>query len=193
MIDNESFCEIREVKKVMNLIEIMLSMNQARFFLERLKDIDVEESLGGLFEIDGNLLGFVVSYARSFLEAGPGRAVLKPESVYGADQEKLSMHHEIMNFRNKKYAHHDDSLLPTQLRFSIEDGEFLTLVTQLQVGIPLDSYGRYRPLMEHMDQYLFDRQKYLLEKASAKVGREIKMADGPAPQWSDPDGWIRQD
>ncbi len=183
----EELYEVREIKKLMQHMEVMLSMMQARYFLEQMKKTsrDFEQTMDGAFEIDGRLLSFVVSYGRSFLESGPGRTVLKPDAVYGDDEELQRLHHEIMDFRNRKYAHHDDSLIPTQSGFLVEEGDHLIIVPQLQFGFPLDSYERYRPLMKRMDEFLFEKQESLLKKASEKIGREIKMPSGPPPDWTE--------
>ncbi len=182
----EELCKVREIKNLMQHMEVMLSVMQARYFLEEMKKTSkkFEQTMEGAFEVDGRLLAFVVSYGRSFLSAGRGRTVLKPEQVYGDDAELLKMHHEIMNFRNRKYAHHDDSLIPTQAGFIVEEGDHLVIVPQLQFGFPLDSYERYRPLMKQMDHYLYEKQEALLKKASEKIGREIRMPSGPPPHWS---------
>jgi hypothetical protein len=185
----EDLGEVREVRRLMQLLETMFSMMQARYFLERMKRTKFENTMDGIFEVDGNLLAFSVSYGRAFLSAGLGRTVLKAEAVYGDNQHALEMHAEIMNFRNKKYAHHDDSLLPTRPGFLVEEGGHLVLVPQLELGVPLDSYERYDPLMRRMDEYLHEYQETLLKRASDKIGREIRMPSGPPPRFAsdDPD------
>lgn len=74
---------VREIRRLKEHLEVMLSMTQARYFLERMKRTAFEPTMESLFEIDGNLLGFSVSYGRAFLSTGPGRTILKPETVYG--------------------------------------------------------------------------------------------------------------
>lgn len=105
--------ELKEIKQLMQLLEVMLSINQARHFLERMKRTHFKEDMEAIYDVDGNLLAFAISYGRCFLSAGPGRTVLKPDRIYGDDSELMKMHAEIMHFRNRKYAHHEDNMLTT--------------------------------------------------------------------------------
>ncbi|WP_312946499.1 hypothetical protein [Agrobacterium sp.] len=178
--------EIREIKQLTQLLELMMSMNQARYFLERIKRTKLVAAMEWVYEADGNLLAFVIAYGRGFVSAGPGRTVLKPGQVYGSDEKLTKMHEEIMHFRNRKYAHHEDNILTTVVGYQVsptEDGE-LILSPQLQLGLPLDSYDRYDPVLRRMHEYLYDRQKELLERASVKIGRKIVMQPGPGPTWA---------
>lgn len=178
--------DLREIKQLMQLLELMMSMNEARYFLERIKRTKFEETIEWMYEADGNLLAFVIAYGRGFVSAGPGRTVLKPSQVYGSDETLTNMHQEIMHFRNQKYAHHEDNMLTTVVGYQVshrENGEMF-LSPQVQFGLPLDSYERYDPVLRRMDEYLYDRQKHLLERASEKIGRKIVMQEGPTPTWA---------
>ncbi|CDZ67992.1 Hypothetical protein NGAL_HAMBI2605_62750 [Neorhizobium galegae bv. orientalis] len=182
----EQLSDLREIKQLMQLLELMMSMNEARYFLERMKRTKFEETMDSIYETDGNLLAFVIAYGRGFMSAGPGRTVLKPAQVYGTHAKLTEMHEEIMHFRNRKHAHHEDNMLTTVVgcEVSFQEGGDLLLVPQVQLGLPLDSYARYDPVLRRMDQYLYDRQKELLDRASEKIGRKIVMPDGPTPPWA---------
>lgn len=180
----EKLAEVRVIRKLMRLSEVMLTMVQARYFLERMQRTQFEPTMNSIFEVDGNLLTFAISYGRAFTTAGAGRSILRPEGVFDNDQKLLDLHHEIMNFRDKKYAHNDDSLLPTRSSFFVAEGDHLVLILQLELGVPVDSYERYKPVIRRVEQHLFRQQETMLKRASEKIGREIRMPSGPPPEWA---------
>lgn len=178
--------DLREIRQLIQLLELMFSMSEARHFLERMKRTRFEATMESIYESDGNLLAFVIAYGRGFVSAGPGRTQLKPTQVYGTDEKLTKMHEEIMHFRNRKYAHHEDSVLTTVVgcEVSINDDGGLLISPQVQLRLPLDSYERYDPVLRRMDEYLHERSKELIERASEKIGRKIVMREGPTPPWA---------
>lgn len=176
--------ELPEMQRLYNWTALMMGVNQARVILKKMKTTKMQPTMDSLYEIDGLIGTFVMSYGRAFTSAGRNRLVLKPNQVFGENSDILPVHEEIMHMRDRKYAHNDDN---DHTDFAIvldRDGDDIVIVPQVVLGIPGDAFDLYEEALATLEKYIFAKVFGLLEKASEKTGKTVRFPTGPVPPWA---------
>ncbi|WP_144083775.1 hypothetical protein [Rhizobium leguminosarum] len=97
------------------------------------------------------------------------------------------MHDNIIELRNKRYAHnagHDS--ITGNLVIGFEGGKFDVSVN-FTMGFHVGGALEWKPLVIFLDELMFRRLQVQLERLGVKTGREWTFPSGPPPKWLSPD------
>lgn len=143
------------------------SIDKVLFIYGRLKGMGPfrgdDLTLDLLFEIDTLHCALVIEYGRIF---SSGMSKVSKSKV---PEGLRDVHDEIMELRNKRYAHDDDhGSFETQLNFSPK-GKRVEVLPEYKIGMRLGAPPHWEPLFEWVAKYLksqFDKQLDRLSKAT---------------------------
>ncbi|MGY4334969.1 hypothetical protein ACVWWG_009437 [Bradyrhizobium sp. LB7.2] len=120
---------------------------------------------------------FVVAYVR--LHQGGGgssgfdRDIL-PERLRG-------VHDQIIEARNKRFAHNDDHHSVSNAIAIEFDGDRFFLKFNLTLGYHIGGATEWHELVSLLDRFTVERMETLLARLQKKTGYEWVMPTGPAP------------
>lgn len=166
------------------LVHAFPTMASLRYIQHRLSATKFEATMDWALENDMLTLAFVTTYARLIdggIGSGISRSALPPEL--------RPVHDNIIELRNKRYAHnarHDS--ITGRLEIGFEGGKFDVSVN-FNMGFHVGGALEWRPLVEFLDGLMFRRLHAQLDKLKEKTRREWTFPSGPPPKWvsSDPE------
>jgi hypothetical protein len=166
------------------LVHAFPTMASLRYIQHRLASTKFEATMDWALENEMLTLAFVTTYARLIdggIGSGVSRSALPPEL--------RPVHDNIIELRNKRYAHnagHDS--ITGSLEIGFEGGKF-DISVNFNMGFHVGGALEWKPLVEFLDGLMFGRLHTQLEKLKEKTGREWTFPSGPPPKWdsSDPD------
>jgi hypothetical protein len=171
--------------KILNrLVHAFPSMASLRYIQHRLASTKFEATMEWALENDMLTLAFVTTYAR-LIVGGIGSGV----SRSALPVELRPVHDNIIELRNKRYAHnvgHDS--ITGNLEIGFEGGKF-DISVNFNMGFHVGGALEWEPLVVFLDGLMISRLHAQLEKLKEKTGREWTFPSGPPPEWvsSDPD------
>lgn len=172
---------LRILNRIVHAFPTMASL---RYIQHRLVSTKFEPTMEWAHENDMLTLAFVTTYAR-LIDGGIGSGV----SRSALPVELRPVHDNIIELRNKRYAHnagHDS--ITGSLEIGFEGGKF-DISVNFNMGFHVGGALEWKPLVEFLDGLMFSRLHTQLEKLREKTGREWTFPSGPPPEWvsSDPD------
>lgn len=171
--------------KILNrLVHAFPTMASLRYIQHRLASTKFEASMEWALENDMLTLAFVTTYAR-LIDGGIGSGV----SRSALPAELRPVHDNIIELRNKRYAHnvgHDS--ITGRLEIGFEGGKF-DISVNFNMGFHVGGALEWEPLVAFLDGLMIRRLHAQLEKLKERTGREWTFPSGPPPKWvsSDPD------
>lgn len=166
------------LKNLNRLVHAFPTMASLRYIQHRLASTKFEATMEWVLENDMLTLAFVTTYAR-LIDGGIGSGV----SRSALPAELRPVHDNIIDLRNKRYAHnvgHDS--ITGSLAIGFEDGKF-DISVNFDMGFHVGGACEWGPLVEFLDGLMFDRLHTQLEKLKEKTGREWSFPSGSPPKW----------
>lgn len=172
--------DLRILKRIVQAFPTMASL---RYIQHRLSSTKFEATMDWALENDMLTLAFVTTYAR-LIDGGIGSGVSRSK----LPPELRPVHDNIIELRNKRYAHnagHDS--ITGNLEIGFERGKF-DISVNFNLGFHVGGALEWKPLVTFLDGLMFDRLHAQLEKLKEKTGREWIFPSGPPSKWvaSDP-------
>ena len=165
--------------KILNrLVHAFPTMASLRYIQHRLASTKFEATMEGVLENDMLTLAFVTTYVR-LIDGGIGSGVSR-----SALPAKLRpVHDNIIELRNKRYAHNDrhDSITGS-LEIGLEGGNF-DISVKYNMSFHVGGALEWEPLVVFLDNLMIRRLHAQLEKLKEKTGREWTFPSGPPPKW----------
>ncbi|MDQ8727391.1 hypothetical protein [Bradyrhizobium sp. LHD-71] len=165
--------------KILNrLAHAFPTMASLRYIQHRLASTKFEPTMEWVLENDMLTLAFVTTYVR-LIDGGIGSGV----SRGALPAELCSVHDNIIELRNKRYAHnagHDS--ITGNLEIGFEDGKF-DIGVNFNMGFHVGGALEWEPLVVFLDNLMFSRLHAQLTKLKQKTGREWTFPSGPPPKW----------
>ena len=174
--------------KILNcLVHAFLTMASLRYIQHRLSSTKFEATMEWVLENDMLTLAFVTTYVR-LIDGGIGCGVSR-----SALPAKLRpVHDNIIELRNKRYAHNSghDSITGS-LEIGFDGGKF-DISVNFNMGFHVGGALEWEPLVAFLDNLMFSRLHAQLEKLKERTGREWTFPSGTPLKWvsSGPDGSI---
>lgn len=141
---------------------------------DRLAEYRFKADMTALLELEMLTTAFVATYARLF-NGGSG-------SGFGRDglpQSLRAAHDEIIELRNKRYAHvADHHSVADEMEIFEENGQFVVKMG-MRFGFYIGGAGDWTKLVDALDEMFADRGKKLVDRLRARTGREWAFAEGP--------------
>jgi len=143
---------------------------------DRLAEYRFKADMEALLELDMLTTAFLATYVRLYTGGGGSgfaRNAL-PEPLRAA-------HDEIVDLRNKRYAHVDKHhSVNDEMEIVEEDGRFVvTLGTRL--GVYIGGSNEWPKLVDALDDIFAERGAKLIARLQARTGREWTIAQGSLP------------
>ncbi|AQS89059.1 hypothetical protein AA101099_0503 [Neoasaia chiangmaiensis NBRC 101099] len=160
------------------------TMASLRYIQQRLASIGFEATTEWVLENDMLTLAFVITYAR-LVQGGIGSGVSRKT----LPAELRPVHDNIIELRNKRYAHSDEhESITRRLEVGFEEGKF-DINVNVSMGFHVGGAREWKPLVALLDELMVSRLHTQLEKLKEKTGREWSFPSGPPPEWVrfDPD------
>jgi hypothetical protein len=171
------------LKNLNRLVQAFPTMASLRYIQHRLASTKFEATTEWVLENDMLTLAFVTTYTR-LIDGGIGSGV----SRSALPAVLRPVHDNIIELRNKRYAHnvgHDS--ITGRLEIGFKGGKF-DISVNFTMGSHVGGALAWEPLVEFLDGLMFSRLHDQLEKLKEKTGREWTFPSGPPPKWvsSDP-------
>jgi hypothetical protein len=166
-----------ELSQLVRLLNSFATLVTLKYVQTRLAAYKFEPEMGAFLELEMLITAFVVTYARLYhggQQSGFSRDSL-PENL-------RSVHDEVIDLRNKRFAHHDEhDSVSSALEIFHEDKRF-----EIKFGISLGFYvgGRteWADLVQSVEALYNDRIDKLLARLKLKTGHDWALQSGPAPE-----------
>ena len=172
-------------KDLENLQRVMASATTVaslRYIHHRLASIEFEPTEDWALEHEMLTLAFVTTYAR-LINGGVGTGFSRGT----LPAELRSFHDDIIDLRNKRYAHNSGhASIESELVIDFNGDKF-----QVESRINMETYiggaRQWKDLVVFLDRAMFDRIHAVLARLSEKTGRDWVFPSGPPPKWVSPE------
>ncbi|WP_315786840.1 hypothetical protein [Bradyrhizobium sp. SZCCHNPS1003] len=165
--------ELLQLYRISNSFTALVALKHAQ---KRLSEYKFDTDMNAIMELDMLTTAFVVAYVRLH-EGGKG-------SGFGRDilpEHLRSVHDEIIQARNKRFAHNDDHhSFSNNIGFEFDGSRFFVKFG-LSLGYHIGGRTEWRELVSFLDQYTVERMEKVLARLKRKTGHEWMMPRGPAP------------
>lgn len=154
------------------------TMASLRYIQNRLASTRFEATTEWVLENDMLTLAFVTTYAR-LVQGGIGSGVSRKT----LPAELRPVHDNIIEIRNKRYAHSDEhESITGRLEVSFEGGRF-DINVNFNMDFHVGGAREWEPLVVFLDELMVSRLHTQLERLKEKTGREWSFPSGPPPKW----------
>ena len=168
--------DIQGLVRLMNAIPTSSSLS---YIYHRLRTTKLEPTADALMEQEALTTAFIVTYGRLFA-SGKGASGVSRKNI---PTHLKSVHDDIIDLRNKRYAHNDGhETISSDVRIDFDDGGFRVGV-QLTQGSFLGGRDEWEELIKFIDAHMHERLTKILARMTKKSGYEWSFPVGPAPDW----------
>jgi hypothetical protein len=164
--------ELLQLSRISNSFTSLVALKHAQ---KRLSEYKFAADMDAVMELDMLTTAFVIAYARLH-QGGNGSGFSRdilPESL-------RSVHDQIIEVRNKRFAHNDHHSVSNALGVEFDGNRFF-LKFDLTLGYHVGGATEWHELVGFLDRYTVERMEKLLARLKQKTGYEWVMPTGPAP------------
>lgn len=150
-----------------------------RYNFQRLRALRFDGTTEAFFEHEMLTAAFVVTYSRLFASRNGGSGV----SSKHIPAHLRDVHDDLIEIRNKRYAHDGDhGSIDTGLQIDF-DNEECRVTLEMRLGFHWGGRNEWEELVTFLDAYMHERLQKMLRRLKDRTGREWKFPDGPRPEW----------
>lgn len=165
-----------ELKQLERLSLSFYHVSVLKHIRDKLSDYRFKPATAAFLELDMLTTAFVATYVRLHT-GGSGSGFARdalPVELRGA-------HDEIIDMRNKRYAHvADHASVADEMEISEEEGRF-TVRLSMRFGFYIGGSNDWTKLVDAADAIFTERAEKVLGRLQARTGREWSIARGPSP------------
>ncbi len=168
--------DLQGLVKLLNAIPTTLSLG---YIFHRLRSSKFEASTEAFLELEMLTTAFVVTYGRLFARGEAASGVSKTS----IPQHLQSVHDEIIQLRNKRYAHngsHHSIDSGVSVDFT-EDG--FEIQPQMSLGFFIGGRDEWGELVTFLDAHMHERLTKILDRLRKKTGHSWTFPSGSSPDW----------
>lgn len=164
-----------ELDRLDRFTKIGLTISEIKYILERLKQMGPwkrsELTQEVLYETISLLTALSVTYGRLFAQGDATKINRKD-----IPQEWRGIHDELIELRNKRFAHHDSHhSIKTDLDFDF-DGRSFVVYPRIKIQIPQEVPEKTEELINWISDHMKERTAKVLERLSRESGCEWVVA-----------------
>lgn len=171
-LDDERFKHV----KGLSMLHMHMHMHDAIKSMLLIKNCSKYESEGSSEE---HLLqqalfrNAVLNYAKCFSQSGKGRVTLNKNDIFKDANNLIEFHDQLMNFRNKFFAHSDDSGLD-YVSLATKDEDNHIVVKQLYtIVVPQNEFPTYISLFKFCGDRVAEKIQKCFSNLEKKYGKKI--------------------
>ena len=166
----------KELSQLVRISNSFTTLVALKYAAKRLSEYKFAADMDAILELDMLTTAFVVTYVR--LHQGGSGSGFSRDSL----PEKLrGVHDQIIEMRNKRFAHNDDHhSVSNAMEIGFEGNRFLVkfdLTLEYQIG----GATEWQELVKFLDAMTVDRMKKLVTRLKEKTGHDWVWPTGPAP------------
>lgn len=162
------------IRNVQSSVEVLYLYNKLRKMGPWVAE---DITMDFIFDNDALHSALVMAYGRIFT-TGPRKIARKKVPI-----ELRPIHDELIDLRNKRYAHNDrHESVETLLDFEF-DGSTIILKTGLSLQIVFGAPEHWKQLFDWLNIYLHDQLESQLKRLSDETGYKWEQVRGPVPSW----------
>ncbi|TKA95820.1 hypothetical protein FAZ78_14855 [Cereibacter changlensis] len=169
----------KDIRGLIKLINAIPTTSSLSYIYHRLRTSKFEATPQALMEQEVLTAAFIVTYGRLFAN-GDGASGLSRGAI---PRHLRPVHDEIVELRNKRYAHngsHDTVSSGINLSF---DGNGFRVSMQMSLGFYVGGKNEWKELITFIDAHMHERLTKILRRLKEKTGYEWTFPVGPAPNW----------
>jgi hypothetical protein len=167
----------KELSQIIRILKSFSTLAALKHVQKRLAEYKFAASMDAFMDLDILTTAFVVTYVRLYKgengSSGFSRDAL-PEELRGS-------HDQIIELRNKRFAHSDDhQSVSNAMEIEVCNDRF-QIKFGLTLGYHIGGATEWHELVKFLDAMIAEKLYYLLAKLTEKTGRNWVLATGPAP------------
>jgi hypothetical protein len=172
----------KELKQLSRLSLSFYHVTVLKHIRDKLAVYRFKADMAAFLELDMLTTAFVATYVRLHT-GGSGSGFARdalPEALRSA-------HDEIIDMRNKRYAHvaeHDS--VNDEMEIQEDEGRFIVNLG-FRFGFYIGGSNDWTKLVDALDEIFAERGQKIVERLQARTGREWSIAQGPLPTRRRPD------
>ncbi len=171
----------KDIQGLIRLINAIPTTSSLSYIYHRLRTSKFEPRAEVLMEQEMLTTAFIVTYARLFAK-GNGASGISRGSI---PEHLQSVHDDIIQLRNKRYAHNDShETINTEIEVDFDD-DGCRIRMQMNLGLHFGGRDEWRELIKFVDAHMHERLTTILGRLKKKTGYEWTFPIGPAPAWVD--------
>ncbi|WP_354101672.1 hypothetical protein [Bradyrhizobium sp. RT5a] len=166
--------ELLQLSRISNSFTSLVSLKHAQ---KRLSEYKFDTNMNAIMELDMLTTAFVVAYVRLH-QGGSGSSGFDRDTL---PENLRGVHDEIIDARNKRFAHNDDHHSVSNAMGVEFDGDRFFLKFGLKLGYHIGGATEWHELVSFLDRFTVERMEKLLARLKKKTGYEWVMPTGPFP------------
>ncbi len=169
----------KDIQSLTRLAKAIPTTSSLSYIYHRLRTMKFEATSETLMEHDVLTTAFIVNYSRLFVSGNGGSGVSRDQ----IPAHLKSVHDDIIELRNKRYAHnagHDTVDSGIQIGF---DGTRFRLNLELSLGFHFGGRDEWEELVTFLDAHMHERVAKILSRLKEKTGYEWVFPAGSPPDW----------
>ncbi|MCB2128822.1 MAG: hypothetical protein KDE03_07020 [Rhodobacteraceae bacterium] len=168
--------DIRGMIRLLNAIPTTASLS---YIYHRLRSCKFEATTEAVFEQEVLTTAFIVTYSRLFAGA-EGATGIARSSI---PRHLRPVHDEIIELRNKRYAHNSAHESVTSDIGVVFDGDGFRISPQMRFGFYVGGRDEWEELIRFIDAHMHERLMKILRRLKERTGYDWIFPIGPAPDW----------
>lgn len=168
-----------DLKVLVRLLRAVPTTASLSYIYHQLRAARFEVTTKAYLEQDVLTTAFVVTYGRLFAK-GSGTSGFSPTNI---PKHLRFVHDEIIELRNKRYAHnglHDSVSSALSLSF---DGAVVRIQSRIALGSYVGGRGEWAELIAFIDAEMHERLMAVLRRLRERTGYDWKFPTGEKPDW----------
>jgi hypothetical protein len=167
----------KEITQLERLSKSFYNVTILKYIRDQLSAFKFRPTMEAILELDMLTTAFVATYVRLFTggnSSGFARDNL-PEGLRAA-------HDEIIEIRNKRYAHTDDhGSVKDEMRIQEGDGGSFVVHLSISYSYYIGGSNEWTKLVDCLDDLFANRGDKIIDRLKQRTGREWSLARGEAP------------
>lgn len=165
----------------MRLINAIPTTSSLSYIYHRLRTSKFEATAEAVMEQEVLTTAFIVTYGRLFARSDGASRISR-----GNIPEHLRpVHDEIIQLRNKRYAHNDSHETVNSGIMIDFDGNGFRIQPQMSLGSHVGGRDEWEELITFIDAHMHETLTKILCRLKKKTGYEWTFPSGTAPDWVD--------
>lgn len=115
----------------------------------------------------------VLNYTKCFSQSGKGRVSLDKKDVFKNAPYYLSTHNKLIGFRNKFFAHSDDSGLDYVSFATKEESDHIVVKQLYTIMVPLNEFPSYTDVFEFCGVHVKDKIEKSFQSVERQCGKKV--------------------
>lgn len=169
----------KDIQGLIRLTNAIPTTSLLSYIYHRLRKSKFEATAKTFMEQEVLTTAFIVTYSRLFAKGDASSGI----SRGNLPDHLRTVHDEIIQLRNKRYAHNGTHETVTSgIAVDFDDDGFRVHM-QMSLGFYLGGRNEWEELITFIDALMHERLTKILRRLKEKTGHEWTFPTGPAPDW----------